>query len=30
MNAEDLDSKNIGRDRLYETLEKYYKAVTGG
>ena len=29
MKDEDLDSKGLDRDRLFETLEKYYKIVAG-
>ena len=29
MKDEDLDSKNLDRNKLFETLEKYYKAVAG-
>lgn len=29
MKDEDLDSKGLDRSRLFETLEKYYKAVAG-
>ena len=29
MKDEDLDSKGLDRGRLFETLEKYYKAIVG-
>lgn len=29
MNSEDLASKGLDRNRLFETLEKYYRAATG-
>lgn len=29
MNSDDLASKGLDRSRLFETLEKYYRAATG-
>lgn len=29
MNSDDLASKGLDRNRLFETLEKYYRAATG-